>query len=79
LDLPESNERLQKYKELKKAFDVPYGNDLEINIFRNLQKVDVLQKLEQEFDLSNLQRINYQEDFELNKVYDEILSKYEIH
>jgi len=77
LDLPESNERLQKYKELKAAFDNE-SDDLQINIFKNIKVSDKLKKLETDFDLDVLEKVNFTENYQLNQVYDEILDKYEI-
>jgi len=78
LDLPESNNRYKKYKEIKNIFDNPINNNIEIDIFKNLHKSDKLKNLENEFDLDNVNKINYKECYDLNGIYDEIMSQYEI-
>lgn len=74
LDLPESNERLIKQKELKSAFTNSKNDHLEIDIFKNMHIQDSMKKFEEDFNLNDLKKVNYEEDYEINQIYDEILS-----
>lgn len=68
LELPESNERLMKQKELKNAFSNPNQEELEIDIFKNMNSHENLKKFEEDFNLNDLKKINYEEDYEVNNI-----------
>jgi hypothetical protein len=57
LELPESNERLMKYKELKNAFTNSNNDELEIDIFRNMNAQENMKKFEEDFNLNDLKKV----------------------
>lgn len=57
-----------KYKELKNAFTNPNQEDLEIDIFKNMNSQENLKKFEEDFNLNDLKKINYEEDYEVNNI-----------
>jgi len=49
---------LVKYKELKNAFSNPNHDDLEIDIFKNMDAQENLKKFESDFNLNDLKKVN---------------------
>jgi len=53
---------------LKNAFSNPNQEELEIDIFKNMNSHENLKKFEEDFNLNDLKKINYEEDYEVNNI-----------